>query len=121
MTSLFPNQLKSLILRMTQSQLRLLKFQRDPAYAARRQITDRSLEIIATIERYRFIPTSLLLRLVAGDPRNTHDHLKHLYHKSLVNRFCFFGPTGRPQEFNYFLDNPEALNILLARTGLDPD
>jgi hypothetical protein len=97
-------------------QQRLKKFSRDPNYTTRsgnRQITERALQIIATIERYRVIPTSLLLRLVGGDPRNAYDHLHHLYQKALVNRFCFFGPTGRPQEFNYFLDNNQALNLLV--------
>lgn len=105
-------------------QQRLRKFSRDPNYTARfarRQVTDRALNIIATIERYRLIPTPLLLRLVAGDPRNTADHLQHLYHKGLINRFCFFGLTGRPQEFNYFLDSPEALDLLVDRGIGDPD
>ena len=104
-------------------QERLKKFARDPNYASRfagRQITDRALQIIAIIERYRVIPTSLLLRLVAGDPRNVADHLQHLYHRSLVNRFCFFGPTGRPLEFNYFLDNPEALELIIDSGLADP-
>jgi hypothetical protein len=101
---------------MTLPQQRLKKFSRDPNYVSRfgnRQITDRALRIIATIERYQLIPTSLLLSLIGGDSRNAADHLQHLYHRGLVNRFCFFGPTGRPLEFNYFLDNAEALNLLI--------
>jgi len=109
---------------MTQAQQRLKKFKRDPTYASRRrnrQITDRALTLIATIERYRVIPTSLVVKLAGGDPRNTSDHLHHLYHKGLVNRFCFFGRTGRPGEFNYFLDNTDALELLVTRTHADPD
>jgi hypothetical protein len=109
---------------MTLPQQRLKKFSRDPNYTdrfARRQITERALQIIATIERYRVIPTSLLLRLVTGDPRNVQDHLQHLYHRGLINRFCFFGPTGRPLEFNYFLDNPSALSLLVDHAIGDPD
>jgi hypothetical protein len=105
-------------------QQRLKKFSRDPNYTSRfanRQITERALNIIAIIERYRVIPTPLLLRLVAGDPRNAADHLQHLYQKRLVNRFCFFGPTGRPLEFNYFLDNPDALHLLIDAGRADPD
>src|ERR1700733_10378731 len=105
-------------------QQRLKKFSRDPNYAIRfpnRQITERALNIIATIERYRVIPTPLLLRLVGGDPRNAADHLQHLYQKGLINRFCFFGPTGRPLEFNYFLDNPDALHLLIDAGRADPD
>jgi hypothetical protein len=103
---------------------RLRKFNRDPNYAARlgrRRITQRSLEIIATIERYRVLPTSLLLRLVQGDQRNVYGHLQQLYHRGLVNRFCFFGRTGRPQEFNYFLDNVEALDLLVDGGLADAD
>jgi len=109
---------------MTLRQQRLKKFSRDPDYVSRfahRQITERALRIIATIERYRVIPTSLLLSLIEGDSRNIQDHLQHLYHRGLVNRFCFFGLTGRPLEFNYFLDNPDALNLLIEQGTGDPD
>lgn len=101
---------------MTSSQKRLKKFSRDPNYVTRfehRQITERALSIIATIERYRVIPTSLVVRLIDGDPRNIKDHLQHLYHRGLINRFCFFGTTGRPLEFNYFLDNADVLDLLI--------
>jgi protein involved in plasmid replication-relaxation len=109
---------------MTSRQQRLKKFSRDPNYVSRfgrRQITERALQIIATVERYRLIPSSLLRRLVGADSRTTDDHLQHLYHRGLVNRFCFFGPTGRPLEFNYFLDNPDALNLLIDHGIGDPD
>jgi hypothetical protein len=112
----------SLFISMPQE--RLKKFSRDPNYVTRfehRQITERALSIIATIERYRVIPTSLVVRLIDGDARNIKDHLQHLYHRGLINRFCFFGPTGRPLEFNYFLDNPEALNLLIEHGTGDPD
>src|SRR5579862_7398116 len=109
---------------MTEPQQRLKKFSRDPTYASRfahRQITERALQIIAAIEHYRVIPTSLLITLVGGDPRNAAGHLQHLYHRGLVNRFCFFGPTGRPMEFNYFLDNSAALSLLVDHGIADPD
>ncbi|MGH9828737.1 MAG: hypothetical protein ACREDR_36410, partial [Blastocatellia bacterium] len=104
-------------------QLRLRKFTRDPDYAVRhkgRRLTDTSLAILGAIERYRVIPTSLLLRLIQANPRVGYRHLQHLYHTGLINRFCFFGPTGRPQEFNYFLDNPDALHLLIDRGIGDP-
>jgi|GEM_PF-2905548 len=109
---------------MTLPQQRLKKFSRDPNYERRfghRKITERALRLIATIERYYVIPTSLLLRLIGGDPRNAADHLQHLYHRGLVNRFCFFGHTGRPLEFNYFLDNPNALHLVIDGGIGDPD
>jgi hypothetical protein len=109
---------------MSHSYKRLRKFRRDPNYTTRlgrRRITRTSLDIITTIERYRVIPTSLLLRLVGGDQRNVYSQLQQLYHKGLVNRFCLFGPTGRPQEFNYFLDNSKALDLLIDQTAADAD
>ncbi len=109
---------------MPTTQQRLRKFHRDPKAAARlshRQLTSTSLAIIETIQRYRLIPTSLLIKLVGGSARNIHRHLQLLYHRSLVNRFCFFGPSGRPGEFNYFLDNPRALELLAEQDGSDPE
>ncbi len=100
---------------MSKTQQRLRKFSRDPAAATRlasRHLTHTSLAAIQTIERYRVIQTSLLLKLVGGNPRNVYRHLQVLYHRGLVNRFCFFGPSGRPGEFNYFLDNTRALELL---------
>ncbi len=108
---------------MQNAQQRLRKFSRDPhadARLARRRLTYTSLAIIETIERYRVIPTSLLITLVGGNPRNVYRHLQVLYHRALVNRFCFFGTSGRPQEFNYFLDNPRTLNLLAAHGDVDP-
>jgi protein involved in plasmid replication-relaxation len=109
---------------MSKTQQRLRKFSRDPAAATRlasRHLTHTSLATIQTIERYRLIPTSLLLKLVGGNPRNVYRHLQVLYHRGLVNRFCFFGPSGRPGEFNYFLDNPKALELLAELGNIDLD
>jgi len=102
---------------MTYTQSRLRKFARDPSYAGRhpnKRLTDVSLAILAAIERYRLIPTSLLLRLTPGNSRVIHRHLQHLYHSGLVNRLALFGRSGRPGEFNYFLDNSQALEILVT-------
>lgn len=108
---------------MSKPQQRFRKFRRDPQAAARlsnKHLTQTSLAIIATIERYRLIPTSLLIELVEGHPRNVYRHLQILYHRALVNRFCFFGPSGRPGEFNYFLDNPKAAQLLAEHESADP-
>jgi hypothetical protein len=108
---------------MSKPQHRLRKFSRDPAAAgrhSRRRLTERSIQVIETVERYRVIPTSLLIKLVGGNPRNVYRHLQVLYHRSLVNRFCFFGPSGRPGEFNYFLDNPKALELIAEHSDADP-
>jgi len=96
----------------------LSKYNRDPNYAAVRrvaghQITPTSLAIIDTIDRYRFIPTSLLFRLIAGDRRNLYYHLQALYHKHhLINRLVLFDLRGFPEEFVYYLDSPHALELL---------
>lgn len=93
-------------------QKRLPKFRRVPEAVQRRQITDRSVAIIAVIARYRFIPTSLLVALVAGNEDVTHRHLQRLYHRALVNRFSF-PRIGAPGEFIYYLDNPDTLKLLV--------
>jgi hypothetical protein len=96
-------------------QQRLRKYRRDPRAAeilGHRQITERSLEIIANLSYYRFLSTSLLLALIKGDRHNIYDHLKLLFHRGLVNRFTF-PRIGNPGEFVYYLDNPQALELLI--------
>jgi hypothetical protein len=103
-------------------QQRLRKYGRDlhtMAAVASRQITEKSLAIIATIHDYRIIPTSLLVRLVEGHEKNIQRHLQQLYHKGLINRFAFM--RGRNSgEFHYYLDNTAALHLLLDQ-GLGAD
>jgi hypothetical protein len=92
---------------------RLKKYSRERAEnLPPRRITDRSIEIISIIERYRFIPTSLIVRLVDGDQRTTARHLQNLYHQGLVNRWAF-PSTFYPTEFNYYLDDRRALALLV--------
>lgn len=91
---------------------RLPKFTRQPKAVADKNLTARSFEIIAAIARYRFLPTSLLVRLIEGNEDVTHRHLQLLFHKTLVNRFAF-PKTGGSHEFNYYLDNPKALLLLV--------
>jgi Replication-relaxation len=97
-------------------QQRLKKYSRDPSATtalASRRLTDTSAAIVATIHDYRIIPTSSLVRLVQGHEKNIQRHLQQLYHKGLINRFTFM--RGRnPSEFHYYLDNAEALNLLVA-------
>lgn len=103
-------------------QQRLKKYSRDStslAAVASRRITDTSLAIIATIHDYKIIPTSLLVRLVKGHEKNVQKHLQMLYHLELVNRFAFMRGKN-PGEFHYYLDNTEALKLLVAG-GADAD
>src|SRR5689334_7009131 len=104
-------------------QHRLKKYSRDLATStavASRRITDTSLSIIATIHDYKIIPTSFLVRLVSGHEKNIQRHLQQLYHKGLVNRFAFMRGKN-PGEFHYYLDNTEALKLLVAHGANQDD
>ena len=92
-------------------QQRLPKFGREPSALARRRITERSIAIIDAIHRYQILPTSLIVRLVPGDGRQTQQHLQMLFHRGLINRFAF-PKIGNPSEFHYYLDNAQALDLL---------
>jgi len=48
--------------------------------------TDRDLDIIEAVLRYRFSPTSQLVRLVGGNEDVTLRRLRRLWEKGLVNR-----------------------------------
>lgn len=97
-------------------QQRLRKFIRQPEKLGSRQITLKGLTAVAIIERYRFIPTSLLVRLMPGDEKNNHRQLQTIYHHGMVNRFCL-PKYGGPGEFIYYLDNPHSL-LTVIQEGL---
>jgi hypothetical protein len=100
---------------------RLKKYSRElPENLPPRRITARSIEIIDVVRRYRFVPTSLIVRLVSGDMRTTERHLQNLYHQGLVNRFAF-PSTFYPTEFNYYLDDKRALALLSNEKGYEPE
>lgn len=71
------------------------------------------------MRRYRFLPTSLLVRVVEGNARITQRHLQALYHRGLVNRFAFPKVTHNPGEFQYYLDNSSALLLLRDVAGVE--
>jgi hypothetical protein len=99
---------------------RLKKYSREEAEnLPPRRITSRSIEIIEIVERYRFVPTSSIVRLINGDMRTTERHLQNLYHEGFVNRFAF-PSTFYPTEFIYYLDDKRAL-VLLTNDGRDPE
>lgn len=105
---------------MEQKKTRLKKYTREkPENLPARRITERSVKIIEVIHRYRFLPTSLIVRLIDGDMRNIERHLQNLYHQGLVNRFAF-PSTYYPTEFIYYLDDKRALEQLII-AGEDPD
>jgi hypothetical protein len=75
-------------------------------------ITDRDLDIIEVVLRYRFSPTSELVRLVAGNSNVTLRRLRQLWEWSYINRFAFPGIRNH-SEFTYYLDSTKALDLLL--------
>jgi hypothetical protein len=94
-------------------QQRLKKFIRQPERLQPRQLTDKGLEGVAIIERYRFVPSSLLVRLMLGGQRNNYRNLQTLFHKNLVSRFAL-PKYGGPGEFIYYLDGRQALDTLIT-------
>jgi len=92
------------------------KFAR-PETPRRGIITDRDLDLIEAILRYRFSPASELLRLVGGNEDVTHRRLRRLWECGLINRFAF--PFPRPHsEFYYYLDNRTGVDLLADRRGI---
>src|SRR5579863_9771458 len=76
-------------------------------------ITERDLDIIEAILRYRFSPTSQLVRLVGGNEDVTLRRLRRLWEKGLVNRWAFPGIRTH-SEFHYYLDSTEPIDLLIA-------
>ena len=89
-------------------QKRLRRFIRQPDRLQGRQLTTKGLQAVAIIERYRFLPTSLLVRLMPGDQKNNPRCVQTLFHQGLVNRFAL-PKYGGPGEFIYYLDSRDSL------------
>ena len=81
-------------------------------------ITDRDLDLIAAILRFRFSPAAQLVRLVGGNEDVTHRRLRRLWERGLVNRFAFPGIRTH-SEFYYYLDSREPLNLLAEYRGVE--
>jgi hypothetical protein len=79
-------------------------------------ITDRDLDLIDAILRYRFSPASQLVRLVGGNEDVTHRRLRRLWERGLINRWAFPGIRSH-SEFYYYLDSREPLGLLVERRG----
>jgi hypothetical protein len=80
-------------------------------------ITERDLDLIEAILRYRFSPTSELVRLVGGNEDVTQRRLRRLWEANLINRFAFPG-FRTYSEFIYYLDSAETLNLLVQHERL---
>src|SRR5262249_24703968 len=92
------------------------KFKR-PDTPRRGVITDRDLDIIEAVLRYRFSPTSELVRLVGGNEDVTLRRLRCLWEWGHINRFAFPGIRTH-SEFIYYLDRSEALELLVEHDRL---
>jgi hypothetical protein len=80
-----------------------------PETQTRGLITDRDLDLIEAILRYRFSPTSSLVRLVGGNEDVTLRRLRRLWEKGFVNRWAFPGIRTH-SEFHYYLDSREPVD-----------
>lgn len=92
------------------------KFARPPV-PRRGQITDRDLDILDAVLRYRFISAAYLVRLVGGNEDVTHRRLRMLWEWQLLSRWAFPGIRSH-SEFYYFIDNQDVLGFLADRRGL---
>ena len=90
-----------------------------PEVPDRGRISARDLDIIEAILRYRFSPTSELVRLVGGNEDFAHRRLRMLWEWQIVNRFAFPGFRSH-SEFVYYLDQKKALEVL-ANHGRLPE
>lgn len=92
------------------------KFERPPEPKSGR-ISERDLDVVEAILRYRFAPTSELTRLVGGHPDVTFRRLRMLWERQLVNRFAF-PKIPNHGEFIYYLDHRSALDLLVEHQRL---
>ena len=99
-------------------QKRLPKSRRAPEAIAPSSLTERDLVIVRAIARYRFLSTSMLVKLAGGNEDVTHRHLQSLYHLGIASRLTI-PRLGQRGEFIYFLDNASALRDLAPRLGID--
>jgi hypothetical protein len=89
-----------------------------PEKPTRFRISDRDLDLLEAILRYRFSPASEIVKLVGGNEDVTYRRLRVLWEHGLVNRWAFPGIRTH-SEFHYYLDNREALDLLTEHRGLE--
>jgi len=88
-----------------------------PSHVRPGLITDRDLDIIDAVLRYRFAPASELVRLVGGNEDVTNRRLRRLWEAGLISRWAFPG-IRRHSEFHYYLDSRQGLDLLAEHRGL---
>src|ERR1039458_6663000 len=89
------------------------KFTR-PEATRRSVISDRDLDILDAVLRYRFCSAAQIVRLAGGNEDVTHRRLRRLWERGLVNRWAFPGLRTH-SEFYYYLDSREPLDLLAER------
>ena len=93
------------------------KFTR-PEAARSGQITDRDLDIVDAVLRYRFCSAAQIVRLAGGNEDVTHRRLRRRWECGLINRWAFPGLRTH-SEFYYYLDSREPLDLLAERRKLE--
>ena len=81
-------------------------------------ITDRDLDIIDAVLRYRFCSAAQIVRLAGGNEDVTHRRLRRRWECGLINRWAFPGLRTH-SEFYYYLDSREPLDLLAERRKLE--
>ncbi|PWU12019.1 MAG: hypothetical protein C5B51_01700 [Terriglobia bacterium] len=81
------------------------------------QLSERDLDILEVVLRYRFLGAAQTCRLVGGNEDVTHRRLRLLWEHGLINRWAFPGIRTH-SEFYYYLDKRQALAVLADRRGL---
>src|SRR5687768_9453949 len=92
-------------------QERLPKFTRREDAFARKRTTAADVALVRLVASYRFLPTSLVVRLASFSANTVNRHLQSLFHQGLLNRFSF-PRLGNPGEFHYYVDSPAALALV---------
>src|SRR5947208_4308296 len=81
-------------------------------------ITDRDLDILDAVLRYRFCSAAQIVRLAAVNEDVTHRRLRRLWERGLVTRWAFPGFRTH-SEFYYYLDDRQPLDLLAERRQLE--
>jgi hypothetical protein len=93
------------------------KFER-PAVPSRSRITDRDLDILEAILRYRFCSAAQIVRLAGGNEDVTHRRLRGLWERGLAARWAFPGFRTH-SEFYYYLDSRAPRDLLVEGHQLE--
>ena len=88
-----------------------------PDTPVRGAISDRDLDLIEAVLRYRFSPTSELVRLVGGNQDVTQRRLRMLWERNILTRFAF-PKIPNHGEFIYYIDAKKTLELLVDHDRL---